>query len=115
MEYSTTHDVENAQEQLDNIIRVGSRKKVQCYYSNTPDSYILDAVTGAQYPWKVGSVDEERFFRVINTTGNLDQQSQKAFYENPHTYMKHTKIQLHEDTITNWYENIKKLYPGKYP
>ena len=48
---------------------IHTQKRQSCYYSDIVGEYIKDAVTGAKYPWKVGSKDDERFFRVTYTTG----------------------------------------------
>lgn len=93
-----------------------------CYYSPIVGEYIKDAVTGAQYPWKVGSKDETRFFRVTSTATTVDssrkgefnsyigRDSKKAFYENPHVYMRHTHVELDEELVNQWYENYSKSY-----
>ena len=93
------------------------KKTHKVYYSNIDGGYILDAVTGAKYPWKVGSFDEQRFFRYIDVTGRNGTYTQKAFFENPCAFMKHMKhnnLDLGEDYIQEWYNNINKLYPGQY-
>ena len=96
------------------------------YYSDIIGNNIVDARTGAKYPWKVGSLDEQRFFRVVNTVpfhnyerkGTCDnysgRSSCKAFYENPHIYMKYCNVELDESFVRSWYERKNKLYPGIY-
>jgi hypothetical protein len=86
-------------------------KKV--YYSDVVGSLILDAVTGAKYPFKVGSLDEKKFFKVRSTTAYKNRSAKtayptsasvtnQAFYENPESYMKHHSVQLSEDILDNW-------------
>jgi hypothetical protein len=101
-------------------------KKQDCYYSDIIGEYIKDAVTGAKYPWRVGSLDERRFFRVTYTKGYVDptrkgeynnyasRSSKKAFYENPDAYLKHVKysVELDQETIDAWYNKQEELYPG---
>ena len=73
----------------------------KCYTSSVVGSNIVNAMTGEKYPWQVGSWDERRFFRVTDTTkfnessnSNCENRtSYKLFYENPHQYMKHRKIE----------------------
>jgi hypothetical protein len=102
-------------------------KKQNCYYSDVVGEYIKDAVTGAKYPWRVGSLDEQRFFRVTYTIGYVDpsrkgvynsmgRSSKKAFYENPDAYLKHVKysVELDQETINAWYNKQEELYPGRY-
>jgi hypothetical protein len=104
-------------------------KKQSCYNSDVVGSFIKDAITGAKYPWRVGSRDENRFFRVIYTSNVVDstrkglydnyngRSSTKAFYESPHAYlhhMRHKNIELDETIIQTWYEKMEQLYPEQY-
>ena len=86
-------------------------KKV--YYSDVVGSAILDAVTGAKYPFKVGSLDEKKFFKVRSTTAYKNRSAKaanptcasvtnQAFYENPQSYMKHHTVELSSDILANW-------------
>jgi len=96
------------------------------HYSDIIGNNIVDARTGAKYPWKVGSFDERRFFIVTNTVpfhnferkGTYDNYSRrsscKAFYESPYAYMKHCNVELDEDFVKAWYEKKNKLYLGMY-
>lgn len=107
--------------QKDNIVNINNNlndnnKMLQrqnvCYYTNILGQYICDAITNAKYPWKLGSFDERRFFKVTNSTGNLyNNKSNFAFYESPYAYMNHQNIQLDDDIIKNWYKKVNKLYP----
>ena len=93
------------------------------YYSDTVGEYIKDAITGALQPWRVGSKDEDKFFRVIITTqsadaarkGNINNTmgrgAHKAFYETPLVYMKHNHCVLNEEFVSNWYEIQKERNP----
>ena len=96
------------------------------FYSDIVGCYIVDAITGAKYPWLVGSLDERRFFRVINTVPNLNlsrkdncdiyqgRSSRKAFYENPYAYMQYRNVELKEEEIKSWYNKTNEIYPGQY-
>ena len=42
---------------------------------------ILDAVTGAEYPWKVGSYQEPRF-KVTDTSDIMESYGKKSFNKN---------------------------------
>lgn len=86
-------------------------KKV--YYSDVVGDSIVDAITGAKYPYKVGSVDEHKFFKVRSTTAykNYSAKMQyppsasftnQAFYETPDAYMNHCYVKLSSDIIENW-------------
>jgi len=85
------------------------------YYSDIVGEYIKDAITGVQYPYRVGTKGEESFFRVVITTTPTSQARSsvigrgvhKAFYDSPHSYMKHHNCVLDEEFVENWYEQRK--------
>lgn len=90
-------------------------KKV--YYSDVVGSPILDAVTGAKYPFKVGSVDEKKFFKVRSTTAYKNRSAKatyptwasvtnQAFYENPQSYMSYHSVVLSKDILDSWNERM---------
>ena len=84
------------------------------YYSDIVGESIKDAVTGATYPWKVGSKEEEKFFRVIITcnpseliikgkiNNTMGRGVHKAFYDSPKSYMEHHKCVLDDNLIKEW-------------
>ena len=47
--------------------------KRRYYTSNSPDSFIKNAITGVLYPYKVGSNDSRRLFKIVDTTGNYQE------------------------------------------
>ena len=112
------NDNENDNENENPTVNTPNKSKYsQRYYSDVVSSHIVDAVTGAKYPWRVGTKNEERFFRVTNTVNDNNYQGRmprKAFYETPYAYMRHKRVVLDEAFINKWYENIEKLYPGQY-
>ena len=84
------------------------------FYSNYVGGPIVNAVTGAKYPWEVGSFDEKKFFKVRSnvaygqkkgnhTLGSVE--AGVAFYESPYEYMKHTGCVLSDDIVATWKEN----------
>lgn len=96
------------------------------YYSDVEGSSIVDAITGAKYPWRVGTIDENRFFRVMSTTAHTNYErkgnsnnyerrsSRKAFYETPYRYMEHHNVNLNNDIVKCWFDKVCELYPGEY-
>jgi hypothetical protein len=93
-----------------------NHKNKICYYSDINGCFIVDAITGAKFPWKVGTFDESRFFRVIDTLhgDNKNNSSGKAFYENPHAYMRHKHVELDDKLVSDWYERHETLYSNEY-
>ncbi len=66
-------------------------KRIKVYTSGGPGSYIRDAETGTFYPNKVGSRDEELFYKVMVSTGECKSKngSNTLFYCSPMHYRVH--------------------------
>ena len=88
-------------------------KNSKVYYSDIVGSPILDAVTGEKYPYKVGSLDENRFFKVRSTVAYKNSNSKniefgnasitnQAFYLTPTAYMEHKNVELSQDIKDSW-------------
>ena len=88
--------------------------KIKVYPSNVQGSAIKDAITGEIYPWKVGSYDEQRFFKVkdhslLNKYDSEYQQGNTLFYKNPEDYMNFNNIELDNDIIEAWKNRQEKF------
>lgn len=55
--------------QINTTSKLGRRKY---YPSNRPQSFIRNAVTGLQYPFRVGSTEQRGLFKMVDTTGTYD-------------------------------------------
>ena len=66
-------------------------KRIHIYTSGSTGSRIRDAETGEYFPNKVGSKDEDLFFKVILATGECKSAngSSTLFYNSPQHYMNH--------------------------
>ena len=76
----------------------GYRNK-KIYYSNIPGTFIVNAITGEIYPWKVGSLDEKKLFKVkdnslLNKYDSNYQNGYTAFYKDKNEYFKFNNIYL---------------------
>ena len=100
-----------------------SKKPRERYYaSDIVGNYVVDAMTGAKFPWKVGKQGENRFFKVVDTANRVDFRSQdygrrvshKLYYETPYHYMAHRNVELSDDFIKEWYMKQNERYPGEY-
>ena len=80
------------------------RTKIDLYTSNGLGTNIRDAETGDYYNNKVGSMDEELFFKVNLATGECTSRNgfSTLFYRSPQHYMSHMKCSLDEKIIYNW-------------
>lgn len=89
-------------------------KKTNVYYSDVQGAAIKDAITGEIYPWKVGSYDEQRFFKVkdnslLNKYDSNYQEGHTLFYKNPEDYMIFNNVQLDDDIIEVWKTRQEKF------
>jgi hypothetical protein len=86
---------------LDGTIK---RSKIEVYTSNGIGSKIRDAETGEYYNCKVGSLDEDLFFKVALTTGEFKSSngSSTLFFLSPKNYMSHMVCELDQSFITKY-------------
>ena len=89
-------------------------KKLKIYYSDVQGSSIKDAITGEIYPWKVGSYDEERFFKVkdnslVNKYDSEFQHGHTMFFKNVEDYMNFNNMELVSDIIEAWNRRQEKF------
>jgi len=92
--------------------------------SNKPGMLLKNAVTGLDYPWKVGSIDSLRLFKVVDTLGLYDATGVKlnkkspdfpnrnpnhCYYDSPQQYMTHSRNTLDPELIKRWKESQNKI------
>jgi len=91
------------------------------YPSNVEGQLIVDAITGAIYPWRVGTYEEKRFFKVIDSSDIMVSNGKPSYnkrtpnflyYQSPESYMKHKIVVLEESVITDWYNKYNLLFPN---
>jgi len=80
------------------------KKKIEFYTSGDRGSRIRDAITGAYYNSKVGSFNEDKYFKVSLATGQCNSKNgfHVIFYQTPQQYMTHFEVQLNPDIIEKW-------------
>jgi len=95
--------------------------KIEFYTSSGVGTNIRDAETGEYQNGKVGSTDEDLFFKVALATGECNSKngSSTLFYSSPQQYMYHMNCNLNAELIAHWEEkyqarlNKKKLLKYK--
>jgi hypothetical protein len=87
-----------------NILVNNKNKKVELgvYGSGSHDSPIRNAETGEYYKYKVGSMDEDLFFKFIIATGELSSGPLTLFYDSPEHCERHQEILLNNLTKRKW-------------
>jgi hypothetical protein len=79
-------------------------KRIHVFTSNGIGSKIRDAETGEYYPNKVGSKDEDLFFKVSIATGECNSANgyNIAFYCSPQHYENHLYANVEQEHIAAW-------------
>lgn len=87
-----------------NVLVNNKNKKVELgvYGSGSHDSPIRNAETGEYYKYKVGSMDEDLFFKFIIATGELSSGPLTLFYDSPEHCERHQEILLNNLTKRKW-------------
>ena len=80
--------------------------EVGVYSCGISGSLIKNAETGDFYKYKVGSYDEDLFFKVVNSTGELSSGPITLFYNSPEHYENHQYVFVSDETKKSW--EIKK-------
>mgnify|MGYP001231349389 CR=1 FL=1 len=111
------------------INELQKRRRALYYTSNVPDSFIKNAQNGHLYPYRVGSFESLKLYKVIDSSGTIDQDGIKLpklkrpnchpnvlYYDNPEEYMRHRRIKLDTNIINAWKNKVNKLFSkdGKF-
>jgi len=82
------------------------RTKIEFYTSSCMGSHIRDAETGEFYADKVGTCNEDLYFKVGLSTGECKSSngSNTLFYSSPYRYMTHMHVILSREIIKKWEE-----------
>ena len=86
--------------------------KIDCYASGDSGTYIRNAETGNYYKYKVGSKDEELFFKVALSTGDFNTKigSNILFYDSPEQYESHLVDELSQQVKDLWAHKKSQYY-----
>ena len=86
----------------------GSLKKtrVNIYTTGFIGNHIRDAETGEYFKEIVGSLDEDLYFKMSMSTGELKakNESNTLFYTSPDHCMRHLHVDISPEIITKWEE-----------
>jgi hypothetical protein len=80
------------------------RSKIEVYTTGGIGSNIRNAETGEYYKEIVGSKDEDLYFKMKMSTGELTSKngSNTLFYTSPDHCMRHLHIEIPQDIINSW-------------
>ena len=91
--------------------------------SNFQEQYVVNAVTGAPYPFRVGSLESLRLFHVTDATGTCDSRGLRGtlnrepnhlYYTDPQEYMRHRggRQALDRAFVEAWRSKVDWLFPS---
>ena len=99
----------------------GYSKKRQIYHtSNVQGMFIVNAITGDAYSWRVGSLESRRLFKIVDAIGECDKLGVKmkvtdknypnpspnhCYYDSPQQFMVHMKMTVQPQLIEQWEVN----------
>jgi hypothetical protein len=105
---------------------VKKSKKGHCKYypSNKQQALIKNALTGLPYLWRVGTIDEKRLFKVVDTTGTCDGEGylirrggvlpnpnpNHLYYDSPDQCMSHLNLTFEKALIDSWRHTRNDLF-----
>ena len=104
---------------------IAIRSDQKYYPSNTINRIIVNAITGEKYPYRVGSKDSLRLYKVTDTTGAFTSQGKKKnidmlkagqekepncyYFDNPGEYMQNRHFHRDSGSCESWREYQKSL------
>jgi hypothetical protein len=83
------------------------KKKPQFFHQpiNTYSKNIMNAVTGQEYPFRIGSNDERRFYVVMEQDPMNYKEARRLFFDSPQQYESATGIHVSLDSRQRFYDN----------
>jgi hypothetical protein len=87
---------------------------IKVFPTGQAGSYIVDAISGEKYKFKVGTAKEYMFFKVMVATGFVTKKGGVAkttttlFFETPDDYRSHFKTDIDPKVIKNWENNYSR-------
>ena len=89
------------------IPTTNSKKTSKHYFvNNIHRTPIRNAMTGDRYKYRVGTIDEKRFWTVMVPDYNNDTgitEAVKLFYDSPEQYENHRGVELSRKDKENWH------------
>ena len=67
----------------------------------------LNAITGEQYPYRIGSRDEHRFYVVMESDPNNHKESRRLYFDSPEQYERVTGRSVSIQSKKRFYEKQK--------
>ena len=89
------------------------RPSRKSFPSNVQGRFIVNAVTGIAYPWRVGSMYEDLLWKVCDSTGRRGKvEPDMYFYDSPKQAIDHRRYRpdvFSADTLNWWKGRVAKM------
>jgi hypothetical protein len=89
------------------------RQSRKSFPSNVQGRFIVNAVTGIAYPWRVGSMYEDLLWKVCDSTGRHGKvEPDMYFYDSPKQAIDHRRYRsdvFSADTLNWWKGRVAKM------
>lgn len=89
------------------------RPSRRSYPSNVQGRFIVNAVTGVAYPWRVGSKYEDLLWKVCDSTGRRGKMDPDMyFYDSPKQAIEHRRYRqdvFSIDTVNWWKAKVARM------
>ena len=89
------------------------RPSRKSFPSNVQGRFIVNAVTGIAYPWRVGSMYEDLLWKVCDSTGRRGKvEPDMYFYDSPKQALDHRRYRpdvFSADTLNWWKGRVAKM------
>lgn len=85
--------------------------KIDLYASGDMGSNIRNAATGQYYKYKVGTIDEEKLFKIKISTGEVKTKSGNSllFFDSPEQYESHLLSEISDEIKEKWRSNSNQV------
>ena len=87
---------------VSNSNRIAKNVEIGVYGSGSQECPIRNAETGEYYKFKVGTMDEDLFFKVMISNGESSSGPLTLFYDSPEHYERHQYVDLDGVTKKRW-------------
>ena len=100
--------------------------KNQCIYPTAIGKYLVNAITGIEYPFRQGTPNSLQLFKVIISAGvinengcinryNINKNPVITYYDSPTQYQLYTDIKIPQSIINKWNSRVNFIFPnGEY-
>lgn len=89
------------------------RPSRKSFPSNVQGRFIVNAVTGIAYPWRVGSIYEDLLWKICDSTGRRGKlEPDMYFYDSPKQAIDHRRYRpdvFSADTLNWWKGRVAKM------